>query len=211
VLGRQFRISGLSRGSTSITNTMVFIPRADFAALRGPAVSYVLVHAKPGVDTKTLVQRVHTALPATTVQTRDEFVEQEASITRDMSADILQIMTLIALLIALAVIALTLFSATLGKLREYAVIKALGASTLRLARTVLAQAAWSSLLALALAFAVSLLIAAGVAAATPNIRLAIELSDVVRVGVAALLLGGIGALLPLRRLARVDPATAFKD
>ena len=211
VLGQRFRVSGVSRGGTSITNTMVFIPAADFAAARGPAVSYVLVHATNGVDSQRLVRRLAAALPETTVQTRGEFIDEETRIVRDMTADLLQIMTVTAFLIALAVIALTLFTSTLAKLREYAVIKALGASTWRLARTVLAQAVWASVLALALALALSLLIAAGVAASTPNIRLAIEPGDVTRVGIAALLLGGMGALLPLRRLARVDPATAFKD
>ena len=211
VLGRQFRVTGLSRGGTSITNTMVFIPAADFTAVRGPAVSYVLVHPSADVDSEALARRLTAALPDTTVQTRSEFIREETRIVRDMSADLMQIMTVTAFLIALAVIALTLFTSTLAKLREYAVIKALGASTWRLARTVLAQAAWSSALALALALVVSLLIGVVVAASTPNIRLAIEAGDVTRVGIAAFALGAIGALLPLRRIAGVDPATAFKE
>jgi len=211
VLGRRFRISGLSRGGTSITNTIAFVRSVDFAARRGSAVSYVLVRAEPGVDQELLARRLAAALPGTTVQTRDEFIDQESSVVRDMSADIMQIMSTIAFLIALAVVALTLFTATLAKLREYAVLKALGASTWRLGRAVLAQAALSSALALALALALAFAVAALVAAATPNVRLAIEPVDVSRVAVAAAIVGGLGALVPLRRIARVDPATAFKD
>lgn len=54
---------------------------------------------------------------------------------------LLRIMSAIGFLIALAVVALTLFTATLAKLREYAVAKAIGAGSAWLTRTVLAQAA----------------------------------------------------------------------
>ena len=211
LLGRRFQVSGISRGGTSITNSIAFIRGADFGAIRGPAVSYVLARADPSVDQAVLRRRLAAALPGTTVQTRDEFVHQEGKVVGDMSADIMQIMSLIAFLIALAVIALTLFTATLAKLREYAVVKALGASTWRLGRAVLMQAAWSSALALLLAVALATAVAGGVAVATPNVRVAIEPANVARVAVAALLASALGALIPLRRIARVDPATAFKD
>jgi putative ABC transport system permease protein len=211
VLGQRFQISGVSRGGTSISNTTVFIPAADFAAIRGTAVSYVLVRANRGVAADLLVRRLAHALPDATVQTRGEFISQEGSIIRDMTADILQIMSLTAFLIALAVVALTLFTATLAKLREYAVVKALGASTWRLGRAVLTQAAWSSAVALALAIMLALAMGIAIRVAMPNIEFLIEPARVLRVAVAALAAGSLGALMPLRRLARLDPASAFKD
>ncbi|MEX2303263.1 MAG: hypothetical protein WD733_20135, partial [Bryobacterales bacterium] len=50
MLGRRFAVSGFFSGGTSITNTIAFIDTRDFRAIRGPAVSYVLVGAKRGVD-----------------------------------------------------------------------------------------------------------------------------------------------------------------
>ena len=210
VLGRPFTISGLSRGGTSITNTTAFVRTEDFAAIRGPSVSYILVRARPGTTTAQLRRTLAQTTPGVTIQTKDEFVREEGHIVRDMSADIMQIMSIIAFLIALAVIALTLFTATLSKLREYAVVKALGASSWRLSRTVISQAAWSIVLALVVAVVFAFVVTALVAAATPNIRLAIESGSVIRVGASALVAGALGALLPLRRVARLDPATAFK-
>jgi putative ABC transport system permease protein len=210
MLGKTFIVSGVFSGGTSITNTVAFIDTRDFAAIRGPTVSYVLIGAEPGVDPDTLTRRLTTRLAGTTAQTRDEFVDHEGRIVRDMSADVMQIMSVIAFLIALAVVALTLFTATLSKLREYAVIKALGASSWRLTRTVLAQATWSTALALGLAVVLAFAVAAAVAALSPNVRLAIEAASVERVAIAALVVGGLGALLPLGRIARLDPATAFR-
>jgi putative ABC transport system permease protein len=210
LLGRDFVVSGLSRGGTSITNSTAFVRMQDFAAIRGPSVSYLLVGATPGTSADVLRQRLARARPDTTVQTRDEFVDQERAIVRDMSADIMQIMTVIAFLIAVAVIALTLFAATLAKLREYAVVKAIGADTRRLTWTVVEQSIWAIGLALVVSVLVSLAVAGLVATATPNVRLAIEPASVVRVAGAGIIAGTLGALAPLRRVARVDPSTSLK-
>ena len=209
VLGRFFRVSGLSSGGTSITNTTTFMPTGDFAAIRGPAISYVLVRGASNTSGSALARRIEAAVPGSTVQTKSEIVGQESRIVRDMSADILQIMSIIGFLIALAVVALTLFTATLSKLHEYTVVKALGANAGRLVRTVLAQALWSIGLGFVAALVLLFAVAALVAALTPNVRLAVETATVVRVAVAAAVAGGIGTLVPLRRLLRLDPATAF--
>jgi putative ABC transport system permease protein len=211
VLGRAFAISGLSAGGSSITNTVTFMRLDDFAAIRGDTINYVLVGTRPGVSPETITRRLAPAVPGATVQTREQFVREEGRIVRDMTADVMQIMSLIGFLIALAVVALTLFTATLAKLREYAVIKALGAGPWSLGRTVITQAVLATALALASALVLTYAIAAALAAATPNIRLAVEAGTVTRVAAAALLAGLAGALAPLRCLARLDPATAFRS
>jgi putative ABC transport system permease protein len=204
------RVSGLSRDGTNIVNTTVYVRSEDFAALRGDTFAYVLVGAEPGVDADTLARRLADALPATTVQTRAEFARQEANVVRDMAADVMKIVTVIGFVIALAVIGLTLFTATLAKLREYGVLKALGAGTGRLAAIVAAQAVWSVGLGLGVAVVLSVAIGAVIGAATPNVQVAIETGSVIRTGLGALVVGALAALLPLLRVLRVDPATAFR-
>lgn len=204
------RVSGLSTDGTNIVNTTVYVRTEDFAALRGDAIAYVLVGADAGIDPDALAERIAAALPDTTVQTRTEFARQEANVVRDMAADVMKIVTVIGFVIALAVTGLTLFTATLAKLREYGVLKALGAGTSRLALTVAAQAAWSIAVALLVAIAASTLIGAAIGAATPNVRVAIEPASILRTGITALVVGALAALIPLRRVLRVDPATAFR-
>src|SRR5690606_707499 len=171
-------VSGLSTDGTNIVNTTVYVRTEDFAALRGDSVASVLAGAQPRVSPDTLAQRIAEALPDTTAQTRAEFARQEANVVRDMAADVMKIVTVIGFVIALAVTGLTLFTATLAKLREYGILKALGAGTPRLALTVAAQAAWSVTLALALAVAASMLLGAAIGAATPNVEVAIQAASV---------------------------------
>jgi putative ABC transport system permease protein len=137
-------------------------------------------------------------------------VASEGDIVRDMSADIMQLMTLIGLLIALAVVALTLFTATLSKLREYAVLKALGARPARLIGTVLGQALWYVALAVGLAVAVTVLISQVLAALSPTVRLALEPSAVLRLTLGTVSVAAVASVLPLQRVLRLDPASAFR-
>ena len=157
-----------------------------------------------------LAQRVAAAIPGDTVQTRAQFANEEAALVKDMSADLMQIMSIIGLLIALAVIGLTLFTLTLAKLREHAIVKALGGRTRRLAVVILTQAAWSVGLAVITATVLAIGLGRVVERVSPAITIAIEPGSVERVAIAALIVGAVGAIIPLRRVATVDPASAFR-
>jgi len=210
VFGEPFTVSGLFAGGTSIVNTTVFITSDEFARLRGPAQSYLLVGASPGTGLGELRARLEGIPPGNTVQTRAEFSHQEARITSDMTTDLMRIMTGIGLAIALAVIALTLFTVTLAKLREYGVVKALGGRPAQLAGIVAAQAVWQVVLALALATVLAVLVGVTLGAAAPTIQLTVTPASVLRTGVGGLMVGAAGAVIPLRRVLRVDPASAFR-
>jgi putative ABC transport system permease protein len=149
-------------------------------------------------------------LPDTTVQTRGEFARQEAAVVADMSADVMRIMAIIGFAIALAVVCLTLFTATLARLRDYGIIKALGAGSGRLAGIVIAQAAWTLALAVGTSVAFALVVGRAVEAAAPTHTIAIEPTSVIRVTIGAAVIGAIAALVPMRRVVAVDPASAFR-
>jgi len=210
VFGAAFAVSGLFAGGTTIVNSTAFIRAEDFARFRGDSYSYILAAAQAGVSDKELAARIARALPEDTVQTRDEFVHQESSLVRDMGADILQIMSIVGLAIALAVIGLTLFTLTLAKAREHAVVKALGGSNRRVAGIVIAQAAWSVGAALGLATVTAVALGWVIGRANPVISVAIEPQSVLRLGIEALVIGALGAVVPLWRVVTVDPASAFR-
>ena len=229
VLGVPLTAVGFSDGGTSITNTTVFVTLRQFAALRGTlggsvrgsatghsqapisSVSYVLIGTNPGVAADTVANRIRQAVPGVTVQTRDEFAASEARVVTDMSADLLRLMSSIGLLIALAVIALGLMTATLSKIREFAVLKALGSRTARLAGVVTVQVLWTVLLATATAAVIAVAVGALLPLVAPTVQVTITAAAVARAAVSAGVVGMIAALWPLRRIAQVDAATAFRE
>lgn len=209
LLGRNWTITGMTSGLTNIANTVAFIRYEDFEAATGMSsvASYVLVGGSIPADELTRPIEEATGLSALT---RDAFADQERRLVQDMSAQLIQIMNVAALLIALAVIALTLYATTLSHLREIGVIKALGATPARLAGVVLSQAAWTVVTAVAIAVVLAVGFAALIPRFTTSVSILLEPVAVVRVGVATSVLGFVGAIAPLVKVWRVDPVTVFR-
>jgi putative ABC transport system permease protein len=210
-LGVRLQVVGLSSGGSSITNTTVFVDQPEFAKIRGAVPSYLLVGTEPGADAGTVAGRIRQAVPGVTVQTREEFAASEARIVTDMSADLLRLMSTIGLLIALAVIALGLMTATLNRIREYAVLKALGATTTRLAGSVAVQVLWTVALASILAAILAQLLSWALPLLAPAVSISVTSAALTQTTLGALAVGLLAALWPLRRIATLDAATAFRE
>ena len=209
LLGRDWRISGLTAGLTNLANTVAFARFSDVAAARGVTAmaSYVLVGARG--DPVPLAQRIEAGTGLSALA-KAQFSAQERALVRDMSAELLQIMNLAGYLIGLAIIGLTLYAATLSRIREVGVMKALGARPWRLAQVVVSQALWTVGAAVAVAVAAALALAAVMGRTGGNVPVVLGLGPVARVAAGAVVLAGLGAVAPLVKVWRVDPATVFR-
>jgi putative ABC transport system permease protein len=207
-LGRPWQVSGLTQGMTNITNTISFVRFTDFADAREmrPTVSYILVAASNPQAVATSIEQ-QTGLEALTTK---EFSAEERRIVQDMSADIMRIMTVSGLLIGLTVVVLVLYSATLSRLRDIGLMKAIGASNPRIAGLVVAQAAWTVFPALLIALVTTLGLAVALRSVGASVPMWLSPEAVVKVGATALLLGAVGAIAPLARVVRVEPASVFR-
>ena len=212
VLGGQARIVGLSSGTASLVNTVAFVSFGDFRATRGGAavISFALVTVAPGASADGVAAAIERRVPGVTAQSRADFMAQERRIVTDMSADVIAIMSIVGFVVALAVVALTVYVATLARRRDYGVLKALGARNRVLYRVVLAQAAISVAagLAVGLGFTASLSILVGWT--DLDLQLAITASSVEKVAVFAAVIAGLAAILPIRQIGGVDPAIVFR-
>jgi putative ABC transport system permease protein len=212
IQGREFRISGLAAGAVSSLTGLAFITLADFQALQGApgVISYVLVRARSGWPATRLAAEIQSDLDGISALATTDFAAQERRIVKDMAADIVDILDLVGFLVALSVMALSLYTATLARRREYGVLKAVGASNFHLYRVVAAQA----IVSLALGFAVGLAITLALGLLVPLVepRLAVEVTrdSVIKVGALALLIGVLSALLPVRQIAGLDPVAVFR-
>ena len=211
VMGSSVPAVGFSTGGTRITNTTVFVDLAQFARMHDARISYVLAGIEPGADPVGVADRIRDDVSGVTVQTSEQFAASEARIVTDMSADLLRLMSTIGLSIALAVIALGLMASTVSRQREFAVLKALGARTARLAAAVVMQVVLTVVLATAVATAMALALARLVPVAAPAVQISITATAVTQTTVSALLVGLLAALWPLRRIAALDAATAFRE
>ena len=161
-------------------------------------------------DDEAVVERIEEDVSGVTAQTRVAFAEQERRLVNDMAGDLLAIMNLAGFMTGLAVVALTVYTATLARRSEYGVLKALGARNSRLYGVVLAQALFSVALGFVVGLAFTLLLSAIVPALGFNLPLQVGAASLLKVGSASLVIAALAAVLPIRQIAGLDPAAVFR-
>ena len=129
---------------------------------------------------------------------------------KDMSTDVVTIMNLIGFLIGLAVMALTVYTSTLSRRREYGMLKALGARNTDLYLTVLAQAILSVMLGFLFGWAITLLLAIVIPIFGSTLALEVSPASLLKVGSVSLVIAAVSAMLPIRQIAGLDPAMVFR-
>jgi len=212
ILGEEFEVAGLSEETSSLVNSVAFISMDDFENLRGSyeTFSFLLVKVHDGENPEVVAARIQAQVRDVTVQTRDEFASQERQVVKDMSTDVITIMNLIGFLIGLAVMALTVYTATLARRAEYGVLKALGARNGHLYRAVLAQAVLSVVFGFGIGMAITIMLSAIIARLGVSMVMEISMLSLLKVGSLSLVIAGIAALLPIRQIAGLDPAMVFR-
>jgi putative ABC transport system permease protein len=213
LLGGEFRIAGLTEGTASLINSVAFVTFDDFAARRGgdPAVSFVLVRAADGADPADVAGAIATNVDGVSTQTAGAFADAERRLTLDMSGDVISIMNVIGFVVGLAVVALTVYVATLALRREYGSLKAFGAPDTYLYRVVLAQAGLSVIAGFVAGIAITAALAVLVPRTGANLELAISAASLIKVGIVAAVIAGLAAILPIRQIAGLDPMVVARE
>jgi putative ABC transport system permease protein len=212
VLGGAATIVGLSTGTASLVNSVAFVPFDDFRATRGgaPVVSFVLVKVAAGASPERVAAEIERAVPDVTVQSSAAFAVEERRLVMDMSAAVISIMGAVGFAVGLAIVALTVYVATLARRREYGVLKALGARNRVLYRVVLVQAALSVALGFVIGLGFTTLLGFLVARTDVDLELVITAASLAKVGLFAVVIAGLAAILPIRQVAGLDPALVFR-
>jgi putative ABC transport system permease protein len=212
ILGRPFAVTGLSEGTATLVNSVAFISLADLAALRGigDGASYLLVTVDAGQAATAVAGRIESQVSGVSALSRADFAAEERKVIRDMSTDILAIMNLVGFLIGLAVVALTVYTATLSRRAEYGVLKALGAHNRHLYQSVLAQALLTVILAFGVGLASTLFLSLLIPRLTADLALAVSAASLLKVALLSVAIAMLAALLPIRQIAGLDPATVFR-
>lgn len=212
ILGEEFEIVGLSEGTASLVNSVAFISMDDFESLRGSydTISFLLVKVSEGESPQVVAARIQAQVRDVTVQTRDDFAAQERKVVKDMSTDVITIMNLIGFLIGLAVMALTVYTSTLSRRKEYGMLKALGARNRDLYLTVLAQALMSVTLGFLFGLTITLLLTLLIPMSGSNLALEVSRLSLLKVSAVSLVTAALSAMIPIRQIAGLDPAMVFR-
>ena len=206
-------IIGLSRGNFGIGSNLAFINKqtlSEWMAVPPDSASFALVRPMDNIDATELSERIQSEFSDLNVMVQAEFVASDRDLIRQMGVDIIRAMNIIAYIVGLLVIALTIYTATLERSREYGMLKALGASNPRLAVVVLGQAFFSAALGIWLGAGLAYGVAALITRVSPDMLVLIDPEYVLNQLPILTLVTGLAALLPVSRIASLDPMIAFK-
>ena len=205
LMGRAFRIVGTSTDTFMLAFVFMTHDATDTLLGSPDTTSFVLV----GTDRPA---EVRAALAATglAVLDRDELAANDLAIMTRAYQVPLRVMRGVAFGIGIVVIALSVYTAMMDRRREYGIVKAMGATRLHLVSLAIRQ---TLIVAAAGLIAGSLLFVVGRAVITevrPQFDVILTSTIVLRAIGAAALMAVLASVIPARRLARLEPATAYR-
>lgn len=210
--GRALRVVGLSGGTSGFMTPLEFTTRATANELtaRPDTATFVLVTPQQGVDQQQLTRAINTTIPGVSALLGATLASRDRDLVVSAFSGPLLAMVAIAAIVAVMVIALTVYTSTRDRSREYATLKAIGLRRRALARLVAAEAGTLSLAGTALGGMLAVAVSRAVAEWAPKYLIALRATDVLAMGAAALIFAIGAGSVPLRYLARLDPAEAFR-
>lgn len=211
VLGRPLVVARVEPGGNPIFE-IAFMNGKDARALLAldGYVSFFLIGIEPGADANEVARSAVAAVPGSEAHTAADFAEATHHLVQQGFLPVVGALVGIGFAIGGAVIALTIYTATIEKARDFGVLKAIGADDGFLYRIVVVQSLGVGVAGAALGIGASVIAASLIRERVPEFVTDLELLDAAAVFVVALLVAAAAALLPVRRISRIDPAMVFR-
>src|SRR5215469_767523 len=191
-------------------DSRVYISLEDFRSWTGLDPSVVEIAASGSPDEiNALIHQLHETVPAAEVRPVRQVTEGEANILGKTRSTLLSSAAFIVLTAALCVLA-TLMGWVFDRRRDFAIMKALGASDLLIALFVSGEAAVLAIVGAGMGFACGIGIAAWIGRANFHAPGEPRLSILPPVLAGALAITLIATWLPLRLLGRIQPAMILR-
>ena len=212
IVDREFTIVGLSKGTFSMANSVIFVTKQDVEDIMSSfdIVSFMLVTAQPGVSPASLAKAIESGVEKVDALPATEFLANDRQLARQMGVETIALMTFICGALAVLLVAFTVYQQVARQRRELAVAKALGVSNIAFYAGVALQAGILVLASVALAGVLAAVIAPLVNRFVPLVTLQLTAASILRTGVAGVVVAMLASVLPARRIASVDPLTAFQ-
>jgi putative ABC transport system permease protein len=211
--GTAFTVVGLSGQTANIAGKHVFLARPSVLRLVGASgiVSFVLVRIEQDAGATQVAEEIDREVPGVTATTRRDLSENDRALLGSLFTAPINVMSTVGLLVGLAIIGLTMYTTTSERLRDFGVLKALGAGHWFLLRTVVTQAIVLGLLGFLVGIAAAQIAGPFIVRLVPDIGVTLRLTTALLTLAAALAMSLLGAVLPMVRIIRVDPLLVFRS
>ena len=212
IADRRYAIGGLSRGTFSMANPVIFMAEADARDLFdiGDGASLLLARAAPGVTPQALAASIETETSDVAALPRAQLIGNDYHLSQQMGGALIRIMGLIGTLVAALIVTFTAYAFIAGRRVEFAVARALGASRGDLLVSALLQTGAVALTGGLLASAGAFVLDVALSAWVPEVAVHFTPASAAQAGVLALVTALIAGAAPAWQILRVDPALVFQ-
>ena len=210
--GATLRVVGLSKGTAGWMMSLGFATRSfvDELNRRPGTATFFFVAPEAGTSPQALVARIGRSLPEVSAITRDRLAANDRDLFVGAFNGPLLAMVSIAVVVAIIVIGLSVYSSTIERARDYATLKSIGLAPRHLIRLAAGQAVGIALIGVV---AGTLLAFAGrwaIGVLAPKFLIEISPLSIGLMVIGALAMALVAAALPARYMANLDPASAFR-
>lgn len=208
---REFEISGLSRGTFSMANPVLFIHQADARDILDVDDGANLLILRGGSDTEQLAQAIRNASDDVEVLTRDELIASDRRIALEMGGELIYLMGLIGLAVSALVVSFSSYAFVALRQRELAIMRATGATTAGLIGAVLIMSLGLALTGIVLAGVMIPVSSALLVRFVPEVAVHFSALEFFRLALAIVFVAVLASMIPALRVARVDPSLVFQS
>ena len=208
----RFEVVDVSSSLVGYFGGAAFVNAQDAGQLFGDpeAFSFALVATSPEANLEEVAVAIEDRVPGTDALTPQGFADAIRQEIEEGFLPIIAVIIGLSFVVGLAVIALTIYTSTVERTRDYGVLKAVGASPWQLFSVVVRQSVVVALVGYALGSGLALVVGTLLQDAVPQFTLLFRWQDFLFVLAAAVVMSAVAAIVPIRRVARIDPAVVFR-
>lgn len=212
ILDEDFTVVGLSEGTTSWMASFIFLEKrgAERVFLNPGMTSFLLLRLEPGADPVAVESRLRRRLRQVEILPAAVIKQNDINLMVKVFAIPLQVMTAIAFAVGTAILGMIIYTATVERVREYGVLKAVGAKNRHLYGLVIQQGLVTALFGIIVGIGLAWVMAQGVMNVFPKFLVVLQPGSILLTALVGLLMGLLAAVLPARYVGSLDPARVFR-
>ncbi|HUZ02094.1 MAG TPA: ABC transporter permease [Thermomicrobiaceae bacterium] len=210
--GVSFRLSTVTSMPMVALSGIAIVSWDDGQALLGVPgyVSSWLVNVAAGADVSRVAGTIGAQVPGVAAVPREQFASANRSQLSGTFIPIITVLLGVAFIVGSAVVGITIYTATTERWREFGVLKAIGASTGTLFRIVLQQSVLVCATGFAIGVPLTYLVNHFARRLVPEFITLVRWQDALLALGVVLGMALVASVIPVRRLARIDPAEVFR-
>ncbi|MFY9616393.1 MAG: ABC transporter permease [Candidatus Dormiibacterota bacterium] len=210
LFGQDLKVVGTSAETDAAGDFFVFVPLEVAQKVAGEgAVSYSLVKVRDQSSAGQIASSIN-QLPGVHALPRSEIAANDRAMMTTSFSQPVQIVALVGLVAGILITGIVLYTTTVEHSRDYAVLKAIGASGGVVYGSALLQAVVLSIGGILLGWGMATAMAFAFETWDPVVEAQLDADLVISVAAVILVVNVLASLLPIRHVSRIDPQEVFK-